>query len=302
MTSRSDMIAVLEAVLFVSNEPVTRERLLEVFEPRDRDEAGTALEAILERYQEEPERGVWIDEVAGGLRIVTRPDLHGYLRRFFEISGTNKLSMAALETLAIIAYRQPVTAPEIQELRGVSASGVVKTLLERRLIRIAGRKEVVGKPFLYATTREFLMHFGLKSLKELPPLEQFEELYGGEAESETLAGEDHEENVLREAAAIEEAEADLEADAEPVDPEPVELDDEVEDGADSAGAASAESVDEGAEAEQDAHQAGDMDTESGGTEDNVPSSDDQTDPETSESKAPTGEPVSAGAPMEARDE
>ncbi|RMH19043.1 MAG: SMC-Scp complex subunit ScpB, partial [Acidobacteria bacterium] len=207
------MEAAIEAILFVTGEPVPRERLVEVFDERDRPAAAAALEAVVERYREHPERGIVVDEVAGGLRLVTRPDLHGYLRRFFEITGRSKLSMAALETLAIIAYRQPVTAPEIQELRGVGSAGVLKTLLERRLVRIAGRKEVVGKPFLYATTREFLMHFGLKSLKELPPLEQFEELYGGDAPEEE-PGPDHEEEVLREVAAIDAAEDEAEDEGE----------------------------------------------------------------------------------------
>jgi segregation and condensation protein B len=105
-----------------------------------------------------------------------------WLRRFFDVAGSSKLSMAALETLAIIAYRQPITGPEIQELRSVSPSGVIKTLLERRMVRITGRKEVVGKPFLYGTTREFLVHFGLNSLKDLPPLEEFEETFGAMVE------------------------------------------------------------------------------------------------------------------------
>jgi segregation and condensation protein B len=148
----------------------------------------------------------------------------GWLRRFFDVSGGNKLSMAALETLAIIAYRQPITGPEIQELRGVSPAGVLKTLLERRMVRIAGRKEVVGKPFLYGTTREFLVHFGLNSLKDLPPLEELEETFGsgdtGEVarlaelagissggEVEAVAGEDQEEAFLREVAELEEREA-----------------------------------------------------------------------------------------------
>ena len=128
------------------------------------------------------------------------------MRRFFEIHAATKLSMPALETLAIIAYRQPITGPEVAELRNVSSVGVVKTLLERRLIRIAGRKEVVGKPFLYATTREFLMHFGLKSLKELPPLEKFEELFGDEAAPEEVPP-DAEERADREAAEIADAES-----------------------------------------------------------------------------------------------
>ncbi len=209
MTDRQEMQAVVEAILFVSNEPVSRAKLLEVFEERERAAAAEALDAVIERYREDPARGVMVDEVAGGLRLVSRPDLHGYLRRFFEITGTNKLSMPALESLAIIAYRQPVTAPEIQELRGVNSSGVLKTLLERRLIRIAGRKEVVGKPFLYATTREFLQHFGLRSLKELPPLEQFEELFGSDSEpAPELAGPDPEEEIEREAADLAAKESD----------------------------------------------------------------------------------------------
>ena len=163
-------------------------------------------------------RGIMVEEVAGGVRLVTRPELVGWLRRFFDVSGGTKLSMAALETLAIIAYRQPITGPEIQELRSVSPAGVIKTLLERRMVRIAGRKEVVGKPFLYATTREFLIHFGLKSLKDLPPLEDFEETFGGLAEGgggDLLAGRaDREEQLLAEAAALDELEGEAAESAE----------------------------------------------------------------------------------------
>ncbi len=225
MNDVRDMEPVLEAILFVANEPVSRERLLEVFDPGTREDAAKALDAVVERYRESPTRGVLIDETAGGFRFVTRPNLHGYLRRFYELTGSNRLSMPALETLAIIAYRQPVTAPEIQELRGVGSSGVLKTLLERRLVRIAGRKEVVGKPFLYATTREFLMRFGLGSLKDLPPLEQFEEFYGldvgGDGE-DADGGHDHEEEVLRQAAMIEEQDSDT-ADAADIEAEEAEV-------------------------------------------------------------------------------
>jgi segregation and condensation protein B len=185
MTERSEMEAVLEAVLFVSSEPVPRGKLLGLFEEEERAAAEAALEAVLARYSSGNDgegsdggRGVMAEDVAGGVRLVTRPEMVGWLRRFFDVSGGSKLSMAALETLAIIAYRQPITGPEIQELRSVSPSGVLKTLLEKRLVRIAGRKEVVGKPFLYATTKEFLVHFGLNSLKDLPPLEEFEETFG----------------------------------------------------------------------------------------------------------------------------
>jgi segregation and condensation protein B len=178
MTEHPEIEAALEAVLFVAAEPVDREKLLEIFGSQDRVAATAALERVIERYVGGPDKGVRIEEVAGGLRLVTRPELHGYLRKFFEVSGRTRLSMAALETLAIVAYRQPVTGPEIQELRGVSPAGVLKTLLEKRLVRISGRKKVVGKPFLYRTTREFLMHFGLGSLDDLPPLEEFEEIFG----------------------------------------------------------------------------------------------------------------------------
>jgi len=180
MTENSEIEAALEAVLFVAAEPVDRAKLLEIFGKQAQSEAAGALERVIERYGGGPDRGIRIEEVAGGLRLVTRPELHGYLRKFFEVSGRSRLSMAALETLAIVGYRQPITGPEIQELRGVSPSGVLKTLLEKRLVRISGRKKVVGKPFLYRTTREFLMHFGLEALEDLPPLEEFEEIFGPE--------------------------------------------------------------------------------------------------------------------------
>jgi segregation and condensation protein B len=222
MTERNDMEAAFEAILFVSSEPVPRAKLLELFPEGERDEAAAALEAVLARYAEGDGRGVLVEDVAGGVRLATRPEVVGWLRRFFDVAGGNKLSMAALETLAIIAYRQPITGPEIQELRNVSAAGVLKTLLERRLVRIVGRKEVVGKPFLYGTTREFLVHFGLNSLKDLPPLEEFEETFGsgdasavaglaemaglsqGTGETEAAGGEDREESFLREIAELEE--------------------------------------------------------------------------------------------------
>lgn len=225
MTAPHEMAAAFEAILFTATEPVPRERLLALFEPGEQESAAAALAEVVARFEEGGGRGVMIEEVAGGLRLVTRPELHGWLRRFYEAAGAAKLSVAALETLAIVAYRQPVTGPEIQDLRGVSPVGVLKTLLDRRLLRIAGRKPVVGKPFLYATTREFLVHFGLASLGDLPPLEEFEETFGEGAElaigrrlsaalepaepaAEQAAFEDvdGEETIRREAAEIEEAE------------------------------------------------------------------------------------------------
>lgn len=187
MIDQAEMAAVFEALLFASPDPQPEAKLLEVFPEDSREQARQALHTVLARYRADesgarPDRGVVVDRVGGGYRLVTRPDLSSYLRKYFDVAGRSKLSMAALETLAIVAYRQPVTSPEIQDLRGRNSVGVLKTLLERRLIRIAGRKEVVGSPFLYATTREFLLHFGLRSLSELPPLEEFEETFLAAAE------------------------------------------------------------------------------------------------------------------------
>jgi len=207
MNVRRDFEAALEAILFVTADPVPADRLLAVFDEGDREAAAEALTALRERYAAAEGRGVLLEEVAGGFRIVTAPEHHPYLKRFFEVTGANRLSMAALETLAIVAYRQPVTAPEIQELRSRNSAAALKTLLERRLVRIAGRKEVVGRPFLYATTREFLMHFGLRSLADLPPLEEFEETFGpgGDDFAASTISQEHESIGLvssREAEAI----------------------------------------------------------------------------------------------------
>ena len=202
------MEAVIEAILFVTSEPVPAEKILEVFLRRDHEQAVCALESVLDRYrapEDARERGVMLDEAAGGLRLVTPPQLHPYLKRFFELTGVSRLSMAALETLTIVAYRQPITAPEIQDLRGKNSSGVLKTLLERRLVRISGRKDVVGKPFLYATTRDFLLHFGLHKVEDLPRLEEFEEGFLSETDfpvGEAPGAEDREEMVLQQLALV----------------------------------------------------------------------------------------------------
>jgi len=210
MSERSELIAALEAILFVAGDPVPEERLLSVFEEAERDEAREALAELRERYRRVEGRGVFLEEVAGGLRIVTAPEMHPYLKRHFEASGGNRLSMAALESLAVVAYRQPVTGPEIQELRGKNSSTALKTLLERRMIRILGRKEVVGRPFLYGTTRDFLQHFGLRTLSDLPPLEEFEEALGLEDEQlAPLGGEISREHEAIGLVSTDEAEATL---------------------------------------------------------------------------------------------
>jgi segregation and condensation protein B len=184
MTSREELEAAIEAILFVATEPVATERLHALFAEDERETVEAALQSVIARYQGSAEQGLVADFAAGGVRLVTRPALQGYLRKFFQVTGRTKLSMAALETLAIVAYRQPITAPEIQELRGVSTTGVLKTLLDHRLVRISGRKEVVGKPFLYSTSREFLVRFGLNRVQDLPPLEELEQLLQSQAEAD----------------------------------------------------------------------------------------------------------------------
>jgi segregation and condensation protein B len=184
MTSREELEAAIEAILFVATEPVATERLHALFTDDDRAAVEAALQAVIARYPGGEAQGLVADFAAGGVRLVTRPALQGYLRKFFQVTGRTKLSMAALETLAIVAYRQPITGPEIQELRGVSTAGVLKTLLDHRLIRISGRKEVVGKPFLYSTSREFLVRFGLNRLQDLPPLEELEQMLQSQVEAE----------------------------------------------------------------------------------------------------------------------
>jgi segregation and condensation protein B len=182
MTSREELEAAIEAILFVAGEPVASGRIHALFADDQSESVEAALQAVIARYPGGAAQGMVADFAAGGVRLVTRPSLQGYLRKFFQVTGRSRLSMAALETLAIVAYRQPITAPEIQELRGVSSAGVLRTLLDNRLLRISGRKEVVGKPFLYCTSREFLIRFGLNRLEDLPPLEEFEQLLTAQAD------------------------------------------------------------------------------------------------------------------------
>src|SRR6187397_3276228 len=139
-------------------------------------EVKAAIEALKADYENRP--GLQMVEVAGGYQIVTRPDLHEWVRRLFHERSSAKLTVQGLETLAVIAYKQPITAPEITEIRGVNASGVLSTLLERHLVKIAGRKQVVGRPFLYATTKEFLIRFGLNDLSDLPKVEDMADALG----------------------------------------------------------------------------------------------------------------------------
>jgi segregation and condensation protein B len=172
----SELKAIVEALIFASPEPVTIKTLIKLLDSEPKEEVVAAVEALKKEYDRPG--GLQMVEVAGGYQIVTRPELHEWVRRLFHERTTQKLSVAALETLAVVAYKQPVTGPEIADIRGVNTAGVLGTLLERKLVKIVGRKQVVGRPFLYGTTREFLERFGLNDLSDLPKVEDMSELLG----------------------------------------------------------------------------------------------------------------------------
>src|SRR5687767_7380577 len=170
---------IVEALIFASPEPVTIKTLHKLLDGEPKEDVDAALAAVKADY--ERPGGLQLVEVAGGYQIVTRTELHEWVRKLFHERTTQKLSVQALETLAVIAYKQPVTAPEIAEIRGVSSSGgVLSTLVERHLIKTVGRKPVVGRPFMYATTREFLERFGLNDLGDLPKVEELSDALGFE--------------------------------------------------------------------------------------------------------------------------
>jgi segregation and condensation protein B len=172
----AEVKAVVEALIFASPDPMTPKMLFKLLAEEPREDVLAAIEALKADYENRP--GLQMVEVAGGYQIVTRPDLHEWVRRLFHERSSSKLTVQGLETLAVIAYKQPITALEITEIRGVNTSGVLSTLLERHLIKIVGRKNVVGRPFLYATTKEFLIRFGLKDLHDLPKIEDMAEALG----------------------------------------------------------------------------------------------------------------------------
>jgi segregation and condensation protein B len=172
----AEVKAVVEALIFASPEPVTPKMLYKLLADEPKEDVAAAVEALRADYENRP--GLQFVEVAGGYQIVTRPQLHEWVRRLFHERSTSKLTVQGLESLAVIAYKQPITALEIGEIRGVNTPGVLSTLLERHLIKIVGRKNVVGRPFLYATTKEFLIRFGLKDLNDLPRVEDMAEALG----------------------------------------------------------------------------------------------------------------------------
>ncbi len=175
----AELKAILEALIFASPEPLTPKAMYKLLDSETKEDVQAALGELKEDYKRPG--GLQLAEVAGGYQIVTRQDLHEWVRQLFNERTTQRLTVQALETLAVIAYRQPITALEITEVRGVNTSGVLNTLLERHLIKIVGRKQVVGRPFMYATTKEFLIRFGLNELTDLPKVEDMAEALGLEA-------------------------------------------------------------------------------------------------------------------------
>ncbi len=171
----AELKAALEAIIYVADEPATLKQLADAL-GEEKAAVRAALDELVEGYASD-NRGMEIREVAGGYKFYTKPQHHEVLRKFIKsLRPPLRLTMPALETLAVISYKQPVTLPEIQEIRGVNCAGVIKTLLEKRLIATAGRKPVIGRPILYRTSREFLIRFGLSDLDELPSLREFEQL------------------------------------------------------------------------------------------------------------------------------
>jgi segregation and condensation protein B len=193
--------AQLEAIIYAAETPITLEQMVQLVKQSvtadgatDEAEVKSRVRASLEELVADyggPDHGIEIRQVAGGYRMSTKPEQHEMVRSFAKsLKPPIRLSLPALETLAVIAYKQPATAPEINEIRGVDSGGVIGTLLERKLITTAGRKEVIGRPILYRTTKEFLMRFGLKDVNELPSMEEFEKLVAESFQGELIPAED----------------------------------------------------------------------------------------------------------------
>jgi segregation and condensation protein B len=174
---KQEMQAIIEAIIYVAEDIVKLEQLREVFPEESKENIEQALKDLVEDFNAR-NGGMNIREVAGGFRMTTRPEHHEQIRAYLKTRPNAKLSMAALETLAVIAYKQPVTLAEILAIRGKKSSTALQTLLEKKMVAIVGRKPVVGRPILYGTSKEFLIHFGLNNLNELPTLEEFAQIAG----------------------------------------------------------------------------------------------------------------------------
>jgi len=181
------LVAAIGAVIFASQEPVSPGEIAQAFEGLDE----AAVEAAIRRLADghaASDSGLRVERVAGGYRLATRPEVGAWVRQFMRQRNRARLSAAALETLAIVAYRQPVTVPEIQAIRGKDPTAALKNLVDKRLVRILGKKKVVGNPLLYGTSKQFLVHFGLDSLSDLPSIEEFDEFLGALAQDPAVSG------------------------------------------------------------------------------------------------------------------
>ena len=179
LKSQAERAAVIEALIFVSEEPISVKIIADVLK-EDKEVVSQALEALVQEFNAR-NSGLQLREVAGGWQFATRPEYHEHVRAFLKTRPSAKLTIASLETLAVIAYRQPVTVPEILEIRGVQSPSAIKTLLDKKLIVAKGRKDAIGRPMMYGTSKEFLLQFGLKDLTELPSVEDFHDLSGGQS-------------------------------------------------------------------------------------------------------------------------
>ena len=175
--SQAERAGIIEALIFVSDEPLSVKAIADVLK-EDKQVIAESVAALAEAFNGR-NGGLQLREVAGGWQFATRPEFHEHVRAFLKTRPSAKLTIASLETLAVIAYRQPVTVPEILEIRGVQSPSSIKTLLDKKLIVAKGRKDTVGRPMMYGTSKEFLLQFGLKDLSELPSVEDFQDLSGG---------------------------------------------------------------------------------------------------------------------------
>ena len=173
--AEQEIKSILEAVLFVSHDPVTADKLVMVLDGVPKFQIIQTLRTLQSEYEQEG-RGLRLSEVAGGFLLATRPDCSPYIRRLTKAKSSTKLSRSALETLAIVSYKQPITRVDIEKMRGVETSGVLRTLLDQKLVRIIGRQDVPGRPILYGTSKQFLQRFGLRDLRDLPPLKEIQDL------------------------------------------------------------------------------------------------------------------------------
>jgi segregation and condensation protein B len=190
-TENRQLKSAIESLLFIAGNPVSLDRLKDIFEEAAKEQIEAQIDALKQEYEARGS-GIMLAEVAGGYQLATRPENAAWIRKFRSVKVSSKLSKPALETLAIVAYKQPITRSEVEAIRGVNIGGIMRNLMERRLVKIVGKKDVPGKPMMYGTSLEFLQYFGLKDLSALPTLKEFQELEAGEEVMEEMIveGED----------------------------------------------------------------------------------------------------------------